>query len=239
MNLYKILDFIGEKYPRYKSENTDNFLILNDGKLAYTRLSKDGDRIDGLRPFTGYLNEDNVSDLDDTDAYFEPKGLVRKYDNGFLQSKTHYNEEGQANGYCENYTLQGNIKSRGNYKNGLMDGVWEHYRIDGPLRSVGNFKNNKQNGYFKFYHENGKLELEGTYVEDREEGKWITYNKNGSVIEIREMKNDMLNGLSVEYYENGNKKSESYFVNNKREGEYKFYDENGKLTYKINFSLTD
>tara|TARA_X000001036_G_scaffold383002_1_gene376036 strand:+ start:238 stop:756 length:519 start_codon:yes stop_codon:yes gene_type:complete len=110
----------------------------------------------------------------------------------------------------------GNLRSRGNFKNGKPDGSWEDFNKDGTYFSKGNYNNGKPYGKFKFYHENGFLEEEGTFIDGIKEGNWKTYWDNGRLKRMGDWKNGRANGLfqffnydgelfKVETWENGSK----------------------------------
>ena len=58
------------------------------------------------------------------------------------------------------------------------------YYENGNLRVKGNFKDGKENGLWEWYSENGKLEKKGNYKEGlQEDGLWEFYHKNGQLLE--------------------------------------------------------
>ncbi len=64
------------------------------------------------------------------------------YNNGNLNYKGNYNNDGQQIGYWEYYYSNGNLNSKGNYDNcGKIIGCWEEYYSNGSLYEITYFKN--------------------------------------------------------------------------------------------------
>ena len=70
----------------------------------------------------------------------------------------------------EEFHNNGQLKSRGNYKNGKRDGLWETFYwksnnnpfiLHGQLWIRGNYKDGKIYGLYELFHENGQLQEKG------------------------------------------------------------------------------
>ncbi|MGB9697739.1 MAG: toxin-antitoxin system YwqK family antitoxin, partial [Ignavibacteria bacterium] len=84
--------------------------------------------------------------------------------------------EGSWEYYCYD---NGNLYSKGNYKNGVKEGSWEYYYNNGNLQSKGNFKNGKQEGYWEYYYEtNDRLQAMGSFNNDKHLPCGASRNKN-------------------------------------------------------------
>ena len=57
--------------------------------------------------------------------------------------------------------------------NGLKQGEWEGYYDNGELESKGNYKDGKRDGYWEDYWDNGQLESKGNFVDNKKDGKKI------------------------------------------------------------------
>ena len=57
--------------------------------------------------------------------------------------------------YYEEYYENGQLKAKGNYKDGLDDGLYEAYYENGQLQEKGNFKDGKPDGLYEAYKKNG------------------------------------------------------------------------------------
>ena len=77
----------------------------------------------------------------------------------------------------------GNVKMKGEFKDGKRTGIWKAYYEDGTLWSEGEFVDGKRNGYGLNYYPNGKLRMEGNYKDDKQVGKWKFYNEEGILVE--------------------------------------------------------
>lgn len=69
-------------------------------------------------------------------------------------------------GYWEECYGNGNILSKGNYKEGKVEGYWEFYHDNGKIRSKGNYTNGLRDGYWEYYNYNGKLWNKGNYKDE-------------------------------------------------------------------------
>ena len=55
------------------------------------------------------------------------------------------------------YYENGQLRVKGNYKEGKEHGLRESYFKNGQLRIKGNYKDGKRDGLQEFYHENGEV----------------------------------------------------------------------------------
>ena len=69
------------------------------------------------------------------------------------------------------YYENGQLRVKGNYKEGKEHGLRESYFKNGQLRIKGNHKDGKRNGLWEWYYENGKLMFKDCY-------------KNGGIIDM-------------------------------------------------------
>ena len=74
-------------------------------------------------------------------------------------------------GIVEEFYDNGQLKGRGNFKDGKPDGLHEWFHGNGQLFSRGNFKDGKEDGLFEHFDENGNLSITLTY-------------RNGELIEM-------------------------------------------------------
>ncbi len=78
------------------------------------------------------------------------------YSNGQLESRGTF-KDGKMDGLLETYHENGQLSFRGNYKNGKPeDGVYERFREDGELQSREIYKNGEQDGLQEYFW-NGRL----------------------------------------------------------------------------------
>ena len=67
-------------------------------------------------------------------------------------------------------------------KNGKWVGVFKRYYKNGQLESKGNFKDDKKEGEWLHYRSNGKLWRKYYYKEGKKDGKWTWYDTYGNLV---------------------------------------------------------
>ena len=140
------------------------------------------------------------------------------------------------------YYISGQLKSKGNFLDGVQNGHWQFYYVNEILQSEGNYINGVQDGNWFHYYDNGKIQQKEFYklgypVEI------VSYFKNGNIKEESFLKHDIediLNlkndteGVIKKYYENGNIEYEENYINGNLSGKwYRFYD-TGELWQEVN-----
>tara|TARA_B100001057_G_scaffold387145_1_gene394262 strand:+ start:110 stop:514 length:405 start_codon:yes stop_codon:yes gene_type:complete len=74
----------------------------------------------------------------------------------------------------------GQLRSKGSYKDGKNDGPWESYYENGQLFSKTYHKDGKKDGTWEYYHENGQLERKTSYKDGKfQDGTLEMYDENG------------------------------------------------------------
>jgi antitoxin component YwqK of YwqJK toxin-antitoxin module len=122
------------------------------------------------------------------------------YANGQLKSKGNY-KDGEYHGPIEVYISTGQLYTRINYKNGVEHGNWERFYANGQLAVKSRSRDGKRvPGSFTYFHENGQL-----------------FNE------------------CIENHENGQLYSKVNYKNGKRHGLLEHFDQEGKLVNKGNF----
>ena len=119
-------------------------------------------------------------------------------------------------GYWEEYYRDGQLDSKGLYKNGLRDGIWEQYFPDGKLNYKGSYKNGIKEGIWEDYYNNGQLDSKGSYKNGLKEGYWEYYYSNGGLWFKGSYKNGKKEGIWERYYENGGLWFKGSFKNGKK-----------------------
>lgn len=77
----------------------------------------------------------------------------------------------------------GQLKEKGNYRNGEKEGAWSFHHDNGQLRKKGNYRNSELEGEWITYYYNGQLRKKGKWKTRKEEGKWVGFNEDGTVNE--------------------------------------------------------
>jgi antitoxin component YwqK of YwqJK toxin-antitoxin module len=110
------------------------------------------------------------------------------FENGQLQYKGKFKEEGLLHGYglsgnATEYYESGQIKYKGQFKGSNYDGKGKYYYENGELAYEGEWKAGNPNGKGKKYYENGELSYNGKWKAGKFNGKGTLYNENGEVIQ--------------------------------------------------------
>mgnify|MGYP001475570428 CR=1 FL=1 len=155
----------------------------------------------------------------------------------FLQD---INEPYSGNNLCK-YT-DGQVKSKGNIKNGKLNGkvttwyedgqIWSEelyiegnlgektrysYFEDSEIKSKLHFINSKLEGNSTYWYENSQIFSDGNYKDGKKNGKWTSWYENGMKMSERNYKDGKEDGKSTEWYANGQIMSEENYKDGKEE----------------------
>jgi antitoxin component YwqK of YwqJK toxin-antitoxin module len=103
-----------------------------------------------------------------------------------------YDIDGNKTGMWESYWDNGDLESKGSYKNGKEEGYWETYHYNGQLESKGNYMDGVRDGYWEIYFDNGNLWYKGGYRDGLKDGIWESYWVDGKLHYNRIFKNGKL-----------------------------------------------
>ncbi len=138
------------------------------------------------------------------------------------------NQYGEKDGVWIGKEVDGKETCKINYHNGLKNGDFIRHYKNGNIESKGVYKNDTLIEKLIDYYENGNLLSETNYDSF---GKMIglkKYYENGQLASLNESSKQSIN--TIHYYENGKlKKEEHYNKNWKNHGVYKEFYENGNL----------
>ena len=141
------------------------------------------------------------------------------------------------------YFENGNIKVKGQYRDGLMIGEWIYYHesgdvkmtgsfIDGDGTQIGKFSDipiNGRHGIWISYYENGNQQVQIDYKNGSKHGKFYEFYENGQIKKEKYYIDDIKGGVVYHYYESGKIKLKRYFKNGKKVGKKITYNEDGKI----------
>ena len=155
----------------------------------------------------------------------------------FLQD---INEPYSGNNLCK-YT-DGQVKSKGNIKNGKLNGkvttwyedgqIWSEelyiegnlgektrysYFEDSEIKSKLHFINSKLEGNSTYWYENSQIFSDRNYKDGKKNGKWTSWYENGMKMSERNYKDGKEDGKSTEWYANGQIMSEENYKDGKEE----------------------
>ena len=109
------------------------------------------------------------------------------------------NDDEPFTGIVFDFYENGEKELDGNYRKGLMNGEWTYYHENGQIMSKGNYKNGDgsypdsftdeykkeyppyggRNGKWTYWFWNGQKINEGTYKDSKWDGKWTQWYENG------------------------------------------------------------
>jgi len=130
--------------------------------------------------------------------YFNTNGEIEKveiYDHGVLLAKGMIDDADRRQGYWEEYYINGELKSKGNYKDGKKIDNWEFYFANKQLLQKGNY-------------------LEG----EKPTGTWYWYYSGGELLREESFRKGLEDGMLAEYFENGKLITKGEFIDGKKEG---------------------
>ncbi len=114
--------------------------------------------------------------------------LSQIFRNDTLVAEGNQNNEGKNVGLWKYYWPNGNLKSTGNYKNGLKDGAWKYYFRNGELEQEGFWKSGKLDGEWIWYFKDGKKRCIMHFEDGVEEGDYIEWDQYNYVVAEGEYK---------------------------------------------------
>lgn len=90
--------------------------------------------------------------------------------------------EGILNGIYISYYKNGNIKRKGEYKDGKLNGSWQSWTSDGDKIYEVHYQNDTLSGNYISWYETGVIKERGEYAENRKKGVWVEYDEAGMII---------------------------------------------------------
>jgi len=165
----------------------------------------------------------------------KPIGVFQyNYPNNKLKALVeHIANSDRAN--VEFYHENGQLMSKGVYKNMKKDSVWVSFNEKGQLTMIETYKNDLLNGEKKIYHiptrSNEKSQViisVYNYANGMPEGKFEEYYPDRKIKKTGQFKEHRREGTWIYYEANGNKMMEENYYQGKMHGWQIGYDANGK-----------
>ena len=187
------------------------------------------------KPKVIYTSKDGIKE--GVERYFNDSGKVinsKIYKSGQLIGEGIYDEKGLQQGLWKEYFLNKQLKSIGEYRNGIKIGEWVWYHSNGEMEQKGRYtKSGKPDGLWKWWYENKQLQREETYVRGKEEGELVEYFEDGKLA----AKGQYEEGEEVGkwYYYNGDYKEEGNFKNGEKDGLWIGTYDNDKKAFEGSF----
>lgn len=149
------------------------------------------------------------------------------YSKGKVIGEGIVDDQGRRQGPWKEFYESGELKSEGNYKNGLREGEWVFYYRDGKEEQRGSYYKGEPDGEWKWTYNNGQTWREETFVEGFEDGLAIEYNDTGKVV----AKGNFISGEREGNWilDLGDTREEGNYVAGQKQGMWKSYYPSGKL----------
>lgn len=152
------------------------------------------------------------------------------YSKGKVTGEGIVDAEGRRQGPWKEFYETGELKSEGNYKNGLREGEWVFYYRDGKEEQRGSYYKGQPDGDWKWTYNNGQTWREESFIEGFEEGLAIEYNDTGKVVAKGNYMSGEREGEWV--IDLGDHKEEGSYVAGQKQGMWKAYFPSGQLKYE-------
>lgn len=97
--------------------------------------------------------------------------------NGNIVTKSNYNND-IIDGLSITYYPTGEILEKINYKNGVLHGPWQRFYSSGATQTSASYNNGVLDGHYKVINDNGDVSIEGVYKNGKQIGDWKTFDNN-------------------------------------------------------------
>jgi len=176
----------------------------------------------------------------------EQKIEERKSKKKFISPRPEFDREsGQSNwdGPWSQYYENGQLMSKGTYKDGKAIGDWKEYYENGNLKNETTHDYSGREVLSVSYFENGQISHKGYTINHYRTGFWEVYYDNGQLLRRWQVDETKKDGDEIVYFKDGSIASQRSYENGTRVGTWLSYYENGNLewrtTYKENEIIKD
>ena len=156
------------------------------------------------------------------------------YENGDVKSKGEFKNDKEI-GNWKYFFSGGLIEQKGRYIKGKPDGLWEWFYASGKKRRTGNFYKGKEDGLSIEYSEDGTIMSNGEYSDGEKTGFW-TYNV-GDYTEKGNYKFGLKDGIWKHYYATQILQFKGLFIQGAANGKHIYYYPNGKILETQNYLM--
>jgi len=159
------------------------------------------------------------------------------YNNGAVQSKGVFDDEGEKTGKWFWLYENGKTKSEVVFEKGKLNGTYLQYFKGGGLNYSANYVDGEIDGEYKLYNERGALSAIKHFDKGTLDGEYKTFHDNGEnyMDYFIPYKDGEINGLVKQYHLNGVESYQCNYVDGKKVGSEKQYHKNGQLISDVNY----
>jgi antitoxin component YwqK of YwqJK toxin-antitoxin module len=152
--------------------------------------------------------------------------FISFYQNGNIETKGQY-KNGRRTGMWEQYYEKGTLKQQQEYVDDIPDGITRIYFENGKLNREGVTRKGQKDGIWQFYFENGTLKSKGIYERGVMEGLWQYFREDSTLKATSLFENGI--GHYKEVYPSGQLKMEGFIKNGKSDSIWTYYYESGQI----------
>lgn len=152
-----------------------------------------------------------------------------------------YNNEvdakGRKQGVWQGYDVNGNLKYKGNFKDGVPVGEFVYYYPSGKVRARAMHAGDDKTVFIKYYFNDGDIMAEGKYIEQKKDSTWTYYSEQyGTVSSLEFYETGIPVGTWKVYYaETGRLAEEVPYKEGVKHGKWKQYFTDGKLKSEADY----
>jgi len=121
---------------------------------------------------TEYYPTGNLKAIECYNNVLKLRNRREYFENGRLAMNFFVNSKDKIEGSFRSYHENGNLKTKSQLSNGLVNGIQYDYHKTGEIEAITNLKRNMVNGYQIFYHPNGNIRTKFFKVDD-----YLVYEK--------------------------------------------------------------
>jgi tetratricopeptide (TPR) repeat protein len=134
------------------------------------------------------FSQTNIDNLERIDGLWTKKGektsytgqFIEYFENGNIKGKGEF-KNGLVHGLRTVYYENGNISLERNYSNGIIDGSSIEYYASGQVKQEANFKNGKEDGTLRAFYESGHAKAILTFSNGIQQGDYFEYSSDGKL----------------------------------------------------------
>ncbi|MDC0303558.1 hypothetical protein OAL15_00960 [Flavobacteriales bacterium] len=150
------------------------------------------------------------------------------------QSINKTDDSGLKHGKWEKRYPNGNVRYKGQFKDGEPFGVFQYFYKNGKLKATNNHVGDATVANH-VYHTNGKIKAKGVYREMKKDSLWQYFNENELLVLEETYVLNTLHGVQKTYFENRQLGEETNFIMGIKDGVWNKYFEDGKPWVVANY----
>jgi antitoxin component YwqK of YwqJK toxin-antitoxin module len=185
------------------------------------------------------------------------KGEQKKFarNSGAIVAIEHYSivkKDGKPysvkDGAAKYFDNQGNLRTSGQFKEGLKTGEWVEYFYGGKgIDNRMTYKEGKKHGEYVYYYPDGKIKKRGIMYDELEvngvkkryisDGTIEEYYQDGQIKSQQDYDKGELSGDWIRWYQNGQVQEKGNYTRHMKTGKWQYWDDKGSLISEMNFKI--